>query len=794
MKKMMHVTKRDGSLEPVAFDKITERLRKLVERHPSLSIDYTLVAQKTIAGLTNGIHTSELDNLAAETAAAMATLDYEYDDLAARIAISNLQKETPKSFSEAMKLCMENKNPQTGKPAPLLDPLIYHAIETYADVLNAAIRPNRDFKFDFFGFKTLCHKYLLSPNGSIAETPQYSLMRVALGVHKAEVCKGIFHNALRTYDYTSRMCFTFATPTRYNAGTTRPQMASCFLLTIKADSVEGMYDTLKDCAVLSKNSGGLGIHISNVRSKHSYINGTNGQSDGLIPMLRVYNNTALHINQSGKRKGAFAPYLDLWHPDIFDFLQLRKNNGAEETRARDLFLAVGVPDRFMKEVERNGSWALIDPTLGKLPNGTEFADLWGEEWETRYDECLTMPGVRIVKAQDLMKAISEALIEGGTPYMYFRDAANRKSNQQNIGTIHCSNLCAEIIEYSSPTEIAVCNLGSVSLPACLEYDTKTDQTIFNHLTLFDIVCLMTRDMNNVIDENYYPLPETRKSNLTHRPLGIAVQGLAQVFFRMKMGFTSPAAKKLNQEIAETMYYAALTTSCDLAARDGPYETYQGSPASQGILQFDMWGVTPSSRWDWDALKSKIFQYGLRNSLLLANVPTASTSQILGNTECFEPVTSNLYVRHVLAGQYTVVNRDLVHTLREMGLWNEVMKDAIVASGGSVQNIASIPQEIKEIYKTVWELKMRDIVDMARDRGAFICQSQSLNLFLKSPTIAQVSSMLHYAWQCGLKTTYYLRSRAAIEASPVTLAPKSDNGGVCRKMTRDDGSVCVECSA
>ena len=752
----MYVIKRDGRSESVKFDKITARTEKLCYGlNPDL-VDPIDVARKVIEGLYDGVTTSELDNMAAETAASLTTKHPDYALLASRIAVSNLHKNTVKSFSETMSLLYHYIDPKTGKPAPLIADDVYEVIQANAMELDSHIIYDRDFSFDYFGFKTLEKSYLLKLNGKIAERPQHLFMRVAVGIHKHDI-----ESVIKTYDLLSERWFTHATPTLFNAGTPKPQMSSCFLLTMKDDSIEGIYDTLKQTAKISQSAGGIGLSIHNVRATGAYISGTNGTSNGIIPMLRVFNDTARYVDQGGgKRKGAFAIYLEPWHADVYDFIDLRKNHGKEELRARDLFLALWVPDLFMKRVEENGEWSLFSPD--EAPG---LAECHGEAFEKLYEQYEREGRARkIVKAQDLWFAILDAQIETGTPYLLYKDAANGKSNQQNLGTIKSSNLCTEIIEYTSADEVAVCNLASLALPRYV------DNGEFDHQKLFDITYQVTINLNRIIDNNYYPVDEARNSNLRHRPVGLGVQGLADTFILMRMPFESEAAKQLNKDIFETIYFAAMTASKDLAVKEGPYESFKGSPLSQGKFQFDLWNVKPDSgRWDWEGLRKEIKKHGVRNSLLVAPMPTASTSQILGNNECFEPYTSNIYTRRVLSGEFVIVNKHLLRDLVELGLWNNEMKNRIIAANGSIQDINEIPADIKELYKTVWEIKMRNIIDMAADRGAFICQSQSLNLFVNTPTTAKLTSMHFYAWKKGLKTgMYYLRTQAATQAVKFTV--------------------------
>jgi ribonucleoside-diphosphate reductase alpha chain len=751
----MYVVKRDGNKESVKFDKITARVQKLCYGLDPQHVNPIAVAMKVIEGIYPGVSTMELDNLAAEIAASMTTKHPDYALLASRIAVSNLHKSTEKSFSRTMASLYEFVDPKTGLHAPLIARDVHEIIQKNAQLLDSTIIYDRDFGYDYFGFKTLERSYLLRLNGKVAERPQHMLMRVSVGIHKEDL-----ESAIKTYELMSERWFTHATPTLFNAGTPKPQMSSCFLLTMKDDSIDGIYDTLKQCAKISQSAGGIGLSIHNIRATGSYIRGTNGTSNGIIPMLRVFNDTARYVDQGGgKRKGSFAIYLEPWHADVFDFLDLRKNNGKEEIRARDLFTAMWIPDLFMKRVKDDGEWSLFCPN--EAPG---LAECYGEEFERLYTRYESEGRQRkTIKAQELWFAIIDSQIETGNPYMLYKDACNAKSNQKNLGVIKSSNLCTEILEYTSPDEVAVCNLASLALPRFVNGGE------FDHQNLFNVTYVATCNLNKIIDRNYYPVPEARNSNLRHRPIGLGVQGLADVFVLMRMAFDSPEAAELNREIFETIYYAALTASKDLAMKDGAYESFAGSPISQGIFQFDMWGVTPSSRWEWDVLRDEIKKHGVRNSLLLAPMPTASTSQILGNNECFEPFTSNVYKRGTLSGEFIIVNRYLLKDLVQLGLWNENMKNSIIAANGSVQSIDEIPDNIKELYKTVWEIKQKAVIDMAADRGAFICQSQSLNLFMQSPNVAKLTSMHFYAWEKGLKTgMYYLRTKAAADAIKFTI--------------------------
>jgi ribonucleoside-diphosphate reductase alpha chain len=784
----MQVIKRNGKNEAVHFDKITSRIMKLSYGLTLKQDDIIEIAKKVIAGIYNNVTTTELDNLAAETAASFTTRHPDFAVLAARIAVSNLHKNTVKSFSETAGLLYNYIDHKTGELAPLIAEDVFTIIQEHEDRLNAAIIYERDYHFDFFGFKTLEKSYLLKVHGRIVERPQHLFMRVALGIHKNDI-----DAAIETYNLMSEKWFIHATPTLFNAGTPKPQMSSCFLLSMKDDSISGIYDTLKNCAMISQSAGGVGLNIHNIRATGSYIKGTNGTSNGIIPMLRVFNDTARYVDQGGgKRKGAFAIYLEPWHADVFEFLDLRKNHGKEEMRARDLFLALWVCDLFMKRVEADGQWSLFCPNEAK-----RLHEVHGAEFERLYEQYEEAGKARkTIAARDLWNAILEAQIETGTPYILYKDAANGKSNQQNLGTIRCSNLCTEIIEYSDENEIAVCNLASLSLPRFVEGKE------FNFEKLMEVTKIITRNLNKIIDNNYYPLEETKRSNFRHRPIGIGVQGLADVFMLLGLPFESDMAKLLNKNIFETIYFAAMTASMEIAKIEGAYETFAGSPLSKGIFQFDMWNVKPSERHDWEALRAEVTEHGVRNSLLMAPMPTASTSQILGNNECFEPYTSNIYNRRVLSGEFVVVNKHLLKDLVNRGLWNESMKQRIIAANGSVQNIEEIPAELKEIYKTVWEIKQRNVIDMAADRGAFICQSQSLNLFVEQPNFAKLSSMHFYTWKKGLKTgMYYLRTKAASDAMKFTVDRDTMKQAAHEKeqaeqiaCSLDNPEGCESCSA
>ena len=754
----MYVVKRDGRKEAVKFDKITARIKKLCYGLNPL-VAPEKVAMKVIEGLFDGVTTSELDNLAAEVAATNTITHPDYALLASRIAVSNLHKNTKKSFSDTVTDLYEYIDPKTNEKAPLISDEVYKIVKKNADVLDSTIIYDRDFRYDFFGFKTLERSYLLKLNGQVAERPQQMIMRVAVGIHKDDL-----DSAIETYNYMSEGWFTHATPTLFNSGTPKPQMSSCFLLATKEDSIAGIYDTLKQCAQISQSAGGIGLSIHDIRATGSYIKGTNGTSNGIVPMLRVFNDTARYVDQGGgKRKGSFAIYIEPWHADILDFLDLRKNHGKEEQRARDLFYALWTPDLFMQRVEENGDWTLMCPH--ECPG---LSDTHGKKFEKLYKKYESEgKGRKTIKAQELWFKILESQIETGTPYMLYKDAANEKSNQKNLGTIKSSNLCTEIIEYTSPDEVAVCNLASIALPKFV-IDGK-----FDFEKLFKITYRVTRNLDKVIDANYYPVPEARNSNMRHRPIGIGVQGLADAFILMRQAFESEEARQLNKDIFETIYYAALTASKDLAIEKGPYESYKGSPVSKGILQFDMWNVKPSDRWEWDLLREEILKNGVRNSLLLAPMPTASTAQILGNNECFEPYTSNIYTRRVLSGEFIIVNKHLLRDLVKLGIWDDRLKNKLMASNGSIQNIDEIPDNIKNLYKTAWEISQKVLLDMAADRGAFIDQSQSLNIFMENANFAKLTSMHFYGWKAGLKTgMYYLRTKSATDAIKFTLDKES----------------------
>ncbi|QGN24263.1 ribonucleoside-diphosphate reductase subunit alpha [Elizabethkingia anophelis] len=779
----MYVIKRNGKQEAVHFDKITARVHKLVYGLSVTEKDVIEIAKKVIQGIYDNVTTTELDNLAAETAAAYTTVHPDFAVLAARIAVSNLHKNTLKSFSKTVKLLYEHKDPITDSHAPLLSKEVYDIIRKNADEIDSSIIYDRDYNFDYFGFKTLERSYLIRTNGKVTERPQHLFMRVAIGIHQEDI-----KAAIETYNLMSEKWFIHATPTLFNAGTPKPQMSSCFLLSMTEDSIAGIFDTLKRCALISQSAGGIGLSIHNVRATGSYIKGTGGISNGIIPMLRVFNDTARYVDQGGgKRKGAIAVYLEPWHADIFDFLDLRKNHGKEEMRARDLFPALWIPDLFMKRVEANADWSLFDPN--ETPG---LYDVYGNAFEELYERYEAEGKYRKqVKARDLWNAILEAQIETGTPYMCYKDAVNEKSNQKNIGVIRSSNLCTEIMEYTNADEAAVCNLASLALPRYVS------ENGFDFQKLYEVTKIVTRNLNKVIDGNYYPVPETENSNFKHRPIGLGVQGLADVFILLRLPFESEDAKQLNIDIFETIYFAAMEASMELAKEQGAYESFKGSPLSEGKFQFDLWNVTPSERWDWNRLRKEVMEFGVRNSLLLAPMPTASTSQILGNNECFEPYTSNVYNRRVLSGEFVVVNKHLLNDLTELGLWSPSMKNKLIAENGSVQNIDEVPDDLKELYKTVWEIKQKTIVDMAADRGAFICQSQSLNLFMAEPNMAKLTSMHFHAWKSGLKTgMYYLRTKAAADAIKFTVesVQSAEEKQADISCSLDNPEECIACGS
>mmetsp|Transcript_4592 Transcript_4592/g.5837 ORF Transcript_4592/g.5837 Transcript_4592/m.5837 type:complete len:803 (+) Transcript_4592:136-2544(+) len=798
------VVKRNGKKESVHFDKITSRVSKLCYGLDPKFVDPVIISQKVIQGVYPGVTTIQLDELAAQTAASFATQHPDFSILAARISVSNLHKQTPKVFSEVIESLRNYVHPKTGEPAPLIAKDVYDIIMEKRDALDSAIVYDRDFEYDYFGFKTLEKSYLLRIDGKVAERPQHMLMRVSVGIHMDDI-----ERVIETYNYLSQRYFTHATPTLFNSGTPNPQMSSCFLLCMKADSIDGIYDTLKNCAIISKYAGGIGLSISNIRASQSYIRGTNGTSNGIVPMLRVFNNTARYVDQGGgKRKGSISAYLEPWHADVNEFLDLRKNHGDESARARDLFYALWIPDLFMERVQANGDWSLMCPN--ECPG---LEEVYGAEFVALYTKYEREGRARkVIKAQQLWFAILDAQVETGTPYMLFKDHCNHKSNQKNLGTIKCSNLCTEIVEYTAPDEVAVCNLASISLSKLVTpADSNGEGGEFNFEKLKQVSMIVTRNLNRVIDRNYYPVEEARRSNMRHRPVGIGVQGLADAFCLLKMPFDSPKARQLNKDIFETIYFGACMASCELAEVDGHYETYPGSPASEGKLQFDLWNVKPSSRYDWGLLKEKIARHGLRNSLLVAPMPTASTAQILGNNESTEPFTSNMYNRRVLAGEFTIVNKHLLRELTSLNLWTQSIRNRIIADGGSVQNCIDIPQSIRDVYKTVWEIPQRSILDMAADRAPYIDQSQSLNVHLAEPTTKKLTSMHFYAWKKGLKTgMYYLRTRPKADAIQFTVnqeqlmadrmrQAKLQEKGVPQdreeaKKVEDEDEMCLSCGA
>jgi ribonucleoside-diphosphate reductase alpha chain len=752
----MKVKKRNGELEEMRYDKITKRISVLCHDLNMEYIDPTFVTLKVTSGIYDGISTTELDVLAAETAAAMVTTHPDYAKLAGRLAVSNLHKTTPKKFSQCIKELHSFIEPKTGKESSLIDTDVYQFVMTNREILDGAIDQDRDLDFDYFGFKTLERSYLLKIGSRIVERPQYMYMRVAVGI-----CKGDVEMALRIYDDLSQHFYTHATPTLFNAGTKRPQMSSCFLIGNKGDDIEGLFNTIADVAKISKWAGGIGLHVHDVRAKGSYIKGTGGESDGLLPMMKTYNEVARWINQGGKRKGSFAIYLEPWHADVMEFIDLRKNHGKEEMRARDLFLAMWTPDLFMQRVEQDGDWTLFSPD--EAPGLSDVYDSPEDKAFTRLYESYEQQGVgrKVVKARKLMDAILTAQIETGTPYMLYKDPANYKSNQKNLGTIKSSNLCTEIIEYSSPTEQAVCNLASLALPKFIINGE------FSYDVLYSSVYQVVRNLNNVIDLNFYPTEETKRSNFKHRPVGLGIQGLADVFCLLGLPFESDEADTLQTDIFETIYFAALTSSKDLSKEVGPYESISGSPIEKGIFQFEMWGKKDkelSGRWDWKSLRKEVVNYGVRNSLLVAPMPTASTAQILGNNEAFEPFTTNLYSRRTLSGEFIMINKHLVNDLLKLGMWNDEVKKKLIMENGSVQNIPEIPTQMKEVYKTVWEMSQKRILQMAANRSIFIDQSQSLNLFIADATKAKLLAAHLFGWKLGLKTgMYYLRTRSAVDA-------------------------------
>ncbi len=786
----MKVIKRNGTAEEVSFDKVLQRIRKAAK---GLQVNADVLSQQVLAQIIDGVHTSELDELTAQVAASLCTNHPDWGVLSSRIAISNHHKQTKDSFSEVMLTLANQTMPKTGEKTQIVSDELIAVIKAHGTEIDARIEYDRDYLFDYFGFKTLERSYLLKDTSmKIMERPQHLWMRVALALWSNDLPR-----AFETYDLLSTKAFTHATPTLFNAGTPRQQLSSCFLLSMADDSIAGIYKTLGDCAAISKYAGGIGLHVHNVRARGSLIRGTNGQSNGLVPMLRVFNNTARYVDQGGgKRNGSFAVYLEPWHADVEDFLKMKLNTGSEEERARDLFYALWIPDLFMERVEADGQWTLFCPN--EAPG---LAEVWGDKFNelyTRYER--EGRGRKQVSAQKLWFSMLDSQMETGTPYILFKDACNRKSNQQNLGTIKSSNLCTEIIEYSSPTETAVCNLASLALPAFVVKDAS-GKPAYDYQALMKATRVAIRNLNRVININYYPTPETERSNMRHRPVGLGIQGLADVFAMLKLAWDDTAAEEVNQLIFEYMYYAAVDESAALAEVEGSYETFAGSPASEGRLQPDLWSITPITETrgtlDWAALRARAGR-GLRNSLLIAPMPTASTSQILGYNECFEPFTTNIYTRRTLAGEFVIVNKHLMRELMERGIWSEALKQKIVAMNGSVQEIAEIPDEIKPVYKTSWELKQRTLIDMAAARGAFICQSQSLNLFVADPTYSKLTSMHFYSWKKGLKTgCYYLRTKAPVSAQKFTVDPRLlaaiSSSGVSQQMSDEGGSVAYESS-
>ena len=783
----MQVVNRKGEREDVRFDAIHEKLRSLSHGLDPVWVDPGHVTKLTIEGLYDGVTTRELDQLAAETAASLASQHPDYSRLAARICVDDLHRSTKDTFTDVITDLREYIDPESGMHAPLISEEVYDIIMANAEVLNNHIDYSRDHNYDYFGFKTLERSYLLRLNGEIAERPQHMLLRVSVGIHHGNITK-----ALETYDLMSQGYFTHATPTLFNSGTPTPQMSSCFLLTMQDDSLDGIYDTLKQCALISKSAGGIGLSIHHIRSKGSYIKGTNGESNGIVPMLRVFNDTARYVDQGGgKRKGSIAIYLEPWHPDILAFLDLKKNHGKEELRARDLFYALWTPDLFMERVEQNADWSFFCPN--ECPG---LQDAYGAEFKALYEKYEAAGLAReTLPARTVWDKVVESQIETGTPYMLYKDAANEKSNQKNLGTIRSSNLCTEIMEYTAKDEVAVCNLASIALNKYVDSESKT----FNHKLLYDVTYHATGNLNRVIDVNFYPVEEARNSNMRHRPIGLGVQGLADTFALLQLPFESPEARKLNKEIFETIYFAACTASKDAAIAEGAYSTFKGSPASRGELQFDLWGMNEhSGRWDWDTLKSEIIEHGMRNSLLLAPMPTASTSQILGNNECFEAFTSNLYVRRTLSGEFIVLNKHLVRDLIALDLWSIGIKDEILRHKGSIQGIEGIPDHIKALYKTTWEIKQRHVLDMAADRGAYVDQSQSMNIHMVDANPAKVTSMHFYGWKQGLKTgMYYLRTKAAADAIQFTVEAKKGQdqtvGGLADRAEEISSLEAIACS-
>jgi ribonucleotide reductase alpha subunit len=808
----MRVVKRNGDYEDVSFDKVLNRLKNLSN---DLKIDVSEIAQKVCTRIYDGVKATELDELAAQLCSSLAIENPEYSVLASRIIISNHHKNTSPSFSETIQTLYDNKDIHNN-PSPLVSEEVYQVVCKNKEKLNTYIDYQRDYLFDYFGFKTLERAYLLRVNKKVIERPQHLWMRVAIGIHGADI-----REVLQTYDLMSKKYFTHATPTLFNAGTNRPQLSSCFLCSMTEDSVAGIFDTLKDLALISKYAGGIGIHIHQIRAKGSHIRGTNGTSNGIIPMLRVFNNTARYIDQAGKRLGSIAVYLEPWHSDIEGFLELKKNHGNEEDRCRDLFLALWVPDLFMQRVKENKKWSLMCPDRCQ-----GLSDVYGEEFNELYERYESEGKyTRQVNAQDLWFKILEAQIEQGVPYILYKDAANKKSNQKNLGTIKSSNLCAEVLIYSSPEETGVCNLASICLPSYIE-NSAEGKLEYNFDKLHEITKVITKNLNKVIDKNFYPIEKARRSNLKHRPIGIGVQGLADVFVQLRYPFESDEAKELNKQIFETIYHAALEASMELSKKRtqvikdvlagsseeklenyvnefekeimhsdyaGSYTSFLGSPMSEGQFQFDLWGAKPSDRYDWEALRKDVIQYGIRNSLLLSPMPTASTSQIMGFNESFEPFTNNIFQRKTLSGEFIIINKYLIHDLIERDLWSKEMKDLIILYNGSIQDIKEIPDDLKALYKTAWEIKQRNIIDMSADRGIYICQTQSLNIFMEDPDFQKLSSMHFYAQSKGLKTgSYYLRTRPKAKTQQFTIDPEFAKRKL--KCSDENGGSCVLCSA
>lgn len=779
----MYVSKRNGNIENVSFDKILNRIKN-IGQEVNLKINYTTLAMKVIDQLYNKISTTKIDELSAQQCASMASIHHDYNILAGRIIVSNHHKNTSGSFSSVMEELYNCKD-KHGNPSPLVSSDLIYITRTNSELLDNLCDYSRDYLIDYFGFKTLERAYLMKINGKTVERPQHMWLRVSIGIHGSNIDK-----VVETYEYMSQKYFTHATPTLFNAGTPHPQLSSCYLLAMESDSIDGIYNTLKDCASISKWAGGIGLHIHNIRAFGSTIRKTNGTSNGIVPMLRVFNNTAKYVDQGGgRRNGSFAIYLEPWHADVEAFLQMRKNHGDEEMKARDLFYALWMPDLFMQRVKAGGKWTLMCPD--ECPG---LADVYGDAFVSLYESYENAgKGRKTMNARDLWFQILDSQMETGTPYIVYKDASNKKSNQQNVGTIKSSNLCSEIIEYSDENETAVCNLASIALPMFV--DKTTTPPSFDYESLHKITRIVTYNLNRIIDVNFYPTEKTRRSNMRHRPIGIGVQGLADVFMMMNLPFGSEKSREINKHIFETIYHGAVEESCSIAEKECPYSTFEGSPASKGILQFDLWGVQHNNdRYNWTELKERVMKHGLRNSLLLAPMPTASTSQILGFNECIEPITSNIYSRRTLAGEFIISNKYLMNDLIKLDMWNEKVKNNIIANNGSIQQIESIPLEIREKYRTVWEMPMRDLIDMAADRGIYICQSQSLNLWQQDPNYNTLTSMHFYAWSKGLKTgIYYLRRRGRHQAQQFTIEPEKKTADSSANHDNED-EICVSCSA